>query len=175
MNRNLLQLTFVVAVFLALAASNALADNSNDRVQFGRDIHVSQGQQVGDMVCIACSIYARDVQTSGDAVAVAGSINLEDASIGGDTVAVAGSVRLRGESQVGGDAVAVMGSVNREQDASVRGNITSLGGPGWFLLIGVLPLVMFAGVIALIVWLVQRARTPQPAAQYQSGVPSPRV
>ena len=175
MNQTPLKFALLVLAFFAFASLKASANDSNDRVQIGRDIHVSGDQQVGDLVCIGCSIYVHGAQTSGDAVAVAGSINLESASIGGDTVAVAGSVRLRGESRVGGDAVAVMGSVNRDQDAAIRGDVTSLGGPGWFLLIGVLPLVMFAGIIALIVWLIQRARNPQPAPQYQAGAPTPRV
>jgi hypothetical protein len=174
MNRTPLQFALFTIAFVALSSFNVFANDSNDRVQIGRDIRVGEGQPVGDLVCVGCSIYVRGAQTSGDAVAVGGSINLEGASIGGDTVAVAGSVRLRGESQVAGNAVAVMGSVTRDQDAIVRGDITSLGGPGWFLLIGVLPLVVFAGIIALIVWLIQRVRTPQPAAQYQAGAPSPR-
>ncbi len=148
-----------IAIAGVLSAT-AFGKNSNDRVQFGRDIHVSAGESAGDLVCIGCSILVRG-QTSGDAVAVGGNITLEDASVGGDSVTVIGSVRLLGESHVGGDAVSVIGSVRRDPAANVGGDVTSMGGPLWVL---------------LIVWLFQRARRPQPAATaYPGGVPSSRM
>src|SRR5579862_7598521 len=88
-----------IALFFLLVPSISAAAPSNDRVQIGRSITVEPGENVGDLVCIACSIRVRG-QTAGDAVAIAGSISLEDgAQIAGDSVAVAGSVRLEGNAK----------------------------------------------------------------------------
>ncbi len=165
----------VVGVGLLTVSAFAKSKSDNDRVQMGRDIHVAPGEKVGDLVCVGCSIYVRG-ETSGDTVAVGGSITLEGASVAGDSVAVLGSVRLMGDSHVGGDAVAVIGSVRRDAESSVGGDVTSMGGPGWILLILILPLALFGGFVALIVWLIQRSRRRQSeVGPYSGGVPSARV
>jgi hypothetical protein len=168
--------SYVIVLLLAIAAlsGSAFAKSSSDRVQFGRDIHVQPGESTGDLVCIGCSIYVRG-EGAGDAVAVGGSIVLEGAEVNGDAVAVGGSLHLNGSAHVGGDAVAVLGSVHRDADASIGGSITSLGGPLWFLLIVFLPLAMFGGFIALIVWLFQRNRRPASDSAYAGGAPITRV
>ena len=104
-----------IVTILLFSPRMAAAGTSNDRVQIGRSIVVLPGENVGDLVCIACSIRVRG-QTAGDVVAVAGSIWLEDgAQIAGDTVAVAGSVRLESNTKIGGDVVAVAGKIRRDR------------------------------------------------------------
>jgi hypothetical protein len=159
---------------IVLLSGSAFARNSSDRVQFAKDIRVQPGEKVGDLVCIACSIYVRG-QTTGDAVAIGGSIVLDNALINGDAVAVMGGVRLNGSSHVGGDSVAILGSVYRDSEAHTGGDVTSIGGPLWFLLIVFLPLALFAAFIALIVWLFQRARRPATVTAYPGGVPTTRA
>jgi hypothetical protein len=157
---------FAIAVFSSMAQAQTA-----DRVQVGRDIVVEQSEKVADCVCVACSIHLRG-QAAGDAVAIGGKVVLEqDAEVAGDVVAVAGDVRLQGASQVAGDAVAVAGTVRRDAESQVAGDVTSLGGPGWILLFLLLPLLFLGGIVALVIWLIQRSRRSRaaPAAAYPGG------
>jgi len=165
---------FLGITFACLLCGTALAARSSDRVQFARDIYVEPGDMPGDLVCLACSIHVHG-RTTGDVVTVAGSIDLEGAQVAGDAVAVGGSLRLLGASRVGGDAVSLIGGIRRDSEASVGGDFVSLGGPLWFLLIVIMPFVLFAAFIALIVWLIQRLRQPAQAQPYSGTVPTPRV
>jgi len=163
-----------IAAIFALLPSLAAAARSNDRVQIGRSIVVLPGENVGDVVCIACSIRVRG-QTAGDAVAVAGSITLEEgAQIAGDSVAVAGSVRLENDTKVGGDVVAVAGRIHRDPQAVIGGDVTSIGGVGWMVPILLAPFLLLGGIVALIIWLVQRNRRMAPIPAYPAGTPSAR-
>lgn len=163
----------IAAIFLLLPHIAAAAP-SNDRVQIGRSIVVQRGENVGDLVCIACSIRVRG-QTAGDAVAVAGSISLEDgAQIAGDSVAVAGSVRLESNTKVGGDVVAVAGKIHRDPEAVIGGDVTSVGGVGWMVPILLAPFLFLGAIIALIIWLVQRNRQTSPATGYPAATPTTR-
>lgn len=166
--------TSVLLAVIVLLTGSAFARNSSDRVQFARDIRVQSGEKVGDLVCIACSIYLRG-QASGDAVAIGGSIIANGAEISGDAVAVIGGLRLNEGSHVGGDAVAVLGSVYQDSVSHAGGDVTSIGGALWFLLIVFLPLALFAAFIALIVWMFQRARRPSTPAAYPASVPHTRT
>jgi hypothetical protein len=164
----------VLLAAMVLLTGSAFARNSSDRVQFAKDIRVQPGEKVGDLVCIACSIYVRG-EAAGDAVAIGGSIVLDSAQIDGDAVAILGGLRLNGSSQVGGDSVAILGSVYHDSEAHTGGAVTSIGGPLWFLLIVFLPLALFAAFIALVVWLFQRARRPSTVAAYPGGVSNTRA
>jgi len=167
--------TMTLLAGLALLSSLAQAEKSTDRVQIAHNIVVEQAEKVGDVVCVACSIYLRG-QAAGDAVAVGGKIVLEQgAQVAGDVTAVLGSVRLEGGTQVAGDVVAVAGTVRRDSQSMVAGDVTSLGGAGWMLLFLLFPLIFLGGIVALIIWLVQRGRRPMPAAAHpggRSGLPS---
>src|SRR5215471_14075574 len=76
----------------------------------------------------------------------------------GDVTCFLCSVRVRG--QVGGEITTFGGNVTLEDSASVGGDVTAFGGQGWLFVIFGLPLLIFAGIIALIVWLVQRRQRP---------------
>jgi len=171
--RNLILSSIGIAAVLALSSTGAAAQKSGGRVQIGRDIVVQPGEKTGDLVCVACSVRVRG-QTAGDVVAVAGSIKLETgAQVAGDNVAIAGSIRLESGTQVAGDITAVGGTVQRDPQAVIAGDITSMEGTGWMLLLVLVPLLLFGGIVALIVWLVQRSRAaPTPA--YPAGTSSAR-
>jgi hypothetical protein len=161
--------TMTLLAGLALLSSPALAEKSTDRVQVARDMVVEQAEKVGDVVCVACSIHVRG-QAAGDAVAVGGNIVLEQgAQVAGDVTAVLGSVRLESGTQVGGDVVAVAGTVRRDSQSQVAGDVTSLGGAGWMLLLLLFPLIFLGGIVALIIWLIQRSHRTMPAAAHPGG------
>jgi hypothetical protein len=163
----------IAAIVLSLPCIAAAAP-SNDRVQIGRSIVVQPGENVGDLVCIACSIRVRG-QTAGDVVAVAGNISLEDgAQIAGDSVAVAGSVRLEGNTKVGGDVVAVAGKIHRDPEAIIGGDVTSVGGVEWMVPILLAPFLFLGGIVAFTIWLVQRNRQTSAATAYPAATPTTR-
>ena len=153
-----------IAAIAALFSPLAAAAQSADQVQVGRDIVVQSGEKAGDVVCIACSIRVRG-QTAGDVVAVAGSVTLETgAQVGQGLTVVFGNARLQSGVQVAGDVTVVGGTLRRDPQAAIAGDVTSLEGTGWMLLLVLVPLLFFGGIVALIVWLVQRSRAaPAPA------------
>jgi cytoskeletal protein CcmA (bactofilin family) len=174
MRRNLTLSVISIAAVVMLFSLAAVAQQSSDRVQFGRSIVVQPDEKAGDVVCVACSIRVRG-RTAGDVVAVAGSVVLESgAQIAGDTVAVAGSVRLQSDAQVSGDVVAVAGEVHRDPQAVIHGDVTSMGGVGWIFLIFLFPLLLLGGIVALIIWIVQRSRRQAALPAYPGGMPSTR-
>jgi hypothetical protein len=71
-----------------------------------------------------------------------------------------GDVRVDKGTKVAGDLTAVGGKVSRQPEATVAGDVTSLEGQAWFWLILGFPILLVAGIVTLIVWLVQRSRTP---------------
>jgi len=155
----------MVAVFL-MPPTRLMAETHPDRFQMNHDIHIQPDEKVGDVTCIGCSVYVRG-QVSGDVTAIAGSVVAEPgASIAGDVTAIAGSARIESGTQVAGDLTAIGGDLRRDPQATVSGNVTTIGGHGWVFLIFLLPFVFLGGIIALIIWLIQRSRRSTPVPAY---------
>ncbi len=155
----------ILAMLAAPYASRA--ESNSDRFQFNHDIRIEAGEKVGDVTCIGCSIHLRG-QASGDVTAIAGSVFAESgASIAGDVTAIGGNVRVESGTQVAGDLTTIGGTLRRDPQASVAGDVTTVGGGGgWIFLIFLLPLLFLGGMVALIIWLIQRSRRPAPAPAY---------
>jgi len=149
----------------------AFANNGDqDRVQFFQSIEVGPDEQVGDVVCLFCSIRMAGT-AKGDTVAILGSI-IVDGKTNGDVVAVGGSIKLGEDASVGGDTVGLGGGVSRHPNAVVRGSIVSQANPlvflGLILGLVVVPLLPIVLIIWLIVWLVRSNRpSGYPQAQYR--------
>ncbi len=159
MKSSFLSLAFLSSLVIAGSPFAAAAGN-REYTQIGHDIRVSAGEQTGDLTCIQCSIYVRG-EVGGEVTAIHGNVVIEnEGSVGGDVTAVLGDVRVASGTKIGGDVTAVGGAVRRQAGATIGGDVTALEGQGWFWLILGFPIVLFAGIIALIVWLVQRRRTP---------------
>jgi hypothetical protein len=146
----LLALLFVVATPSALRASG-----NNDRVQVGHSIVVEEGEEVGDLVCIGCSI--RMMGTCGDIVDVGGSISV-DGTVKGDAVTVGGGMHLGENASIDGDVVTVAGGLSRHPNSVIKGQITSQSGPLVFLGLLLVPLLPVILIVALIIWLVKPNR-----------------
>ena len=158
----LLICTLAVSLMPSVLAEAA----DRDRFQFNHDIRIGPDDKVADVTCVNCSVHVRG-HVSGDVVAVHGNVMVEQgASIGGDLTAIAGNARLESGSQVAGDAVAVGGNVRRDPQATVGGDVASLGGEGWVFLVFLLPVAFLGGLVALIVWLIQRSRRPATVSAY---------
>ncbi|MBZ5722313.1 MAG: hypothetical protein LAO03_18230 [Acidobacteriia bacterium] len=159
MSTRSLRCVLCVLAILTLSAW-VQAEKKPDRTQFNRDLRVDEGESVGEVTCVHCSIYIRG-QVAGDATAINGRIILEqDAVVSGDATSILGDVRLASGARVAGDATAIGGSVLRDQQASVGGDVTTMAGGGWILLIFLVPLLVLGGIIALIVALVHYGRRP---------------
>src|SRR5208283_918607 len=149
------------ALLFVIASPCALHARANgDLVQVGRSIVVEEGEEVGDVVCIGCSI--RMDGTCGDVVAVGGSIAV-DGTVKGDAVAVGGGVRLGENASISGDVVTVGGGLSRHANVVVKGDVSSQSGPLVFLGLIAVPLVPVVLIILLIIWLVKPNRPRAPA------------
>jgi len=153
------------AIFLAPSTSLAAA-SSPDRFQTNHDIRIQPDDRVGDVTCIRCSIYVRG-QVAGDVTTIAGNVFIESgASIAGDVTTIAGNARLDSSTQVAGDVTTIGGALRRDPQATVAGDVTTMGGGGWVFLIFLLPFFFLGGIIALVIWLIQRSRRPVPVPAY---------
>jgi hypothetical protein len=157
-----------LCVFAAvLLPSVTLAAQANaDRFHFNHDIRIQPEDKVGDVTCINCSIYVGG-HVSGDVTTINGNVIAEQgAMVGGDVTVIRGDARVENSSQVAGDLTVIGGNVRRAPQATVAGDVTSMGGGGWVFLIFLLPFAFLGGIIALIIWLIQRSRRPAPVPAY---------
>jgi len=144
-----------ILLFLAFSLCAAAAD-SRDRTQFGRNITIGPDESVSQATCFGCSIRVQG-HVSGDVTTFGGSVLLENqAEVGGDATTFAGDVRLDKEATVRGDVTVFGGRLRRDSQSSVGGDVTNMSGPGWIVLIFVLPLVVVGAFLALIGWLIWR-------------------
>jgi predicted acyltransferase (DUF342 family) len=161
---------FFALAFCALAMSltvpTMLAQANADRFQMNHDIHIQADEEVGDVTCLNCSVYVLG-KVAGDVTTINGSVVAEQgANIAGDVTAVRGNARIESGTQVAGDLTAIAGTVRRDPQATVGGDVTSMGGGGWIFLVFLLPFAVVGGIIALIVWLIQRSRQPASVPAY---------
>lgn len=52
------------------------------------------------------------------------------------------------------------GRIQRDPAATVGGDVTTMGGPGWMVLIFLTPLIFLGLFVALIVWVIRRLLRP---------------
>lgn len=145
---------------ILIASTYAVATPGAERFQLNHDIRVGPDDNAGDVTCLNCSVYVRG-HVSGDIFTLNGNIVVEPAGqIGGDLATLGGDVRLESGTQVGGDVAAIGGAVRRDNAAIVGGDVSAVGNRSWAVLIIFLPFAVLAGLVAFIVWLVQRGRHP---------------
>jgi hypothetical protein len=134
--------------------------SGSDYTQFGHDIRIGPEQNVGEVTCFNCSVYVRG-NVGGDITTFHGSVVLEDnAAVGGEVTAFLGDLRADSGTKIGGDVTVFSGTVHRQQGAEIGGEVTTMDGAFWFFLIFIVPILFLIGIVALIVWLVQRNRRP---------------
>ena len=150
----------LLVLLVLVAPTLALSGDTHEYTQFGHSIYIGPDQKTGDVTCFLCSVRVRG-QVGGEITTFGGNVTLEDsASVGGDVTAFGGTVRLGPETKIGGELTVMGGRLMRDPKALVGGDVTTFGGQGWLFVIFGLPLLIFAGIIALIVWLVQRRQRP---------------
>ncbi len=147
-------------LFFGLALSTSAFAQGRDLTQVGHTIVIGSGQEVGDATCFGCSIRVHG-HVNGDVTSFGGSVTVdEQAQVDGDITVFGGGIRIDHDVKVAGDVTIFGGQIHRDATASVGGDITSFSGGGWILLIFVLPLILFGGFLALVVWLIRRLIRP---------------
>ena len=150
--------------FAMLLMTSSMARADAEQFQMGHDIHVSENQSTGDLTCFNCSIYVRG-RVKGNAFVLNGDFVVEEGGeLAGDVSTLRGDIRVADGAKIAGDVAAVAGTVRKQPAGVIGGEVASLGGTGWLLLVILVPIFFLGGVIALIVWLLQRNHAP-------SGVP----
>lgn len=157
------KLLLAVALFLVVSAPFAHADR--DRASFGSDITVSEGESAGDIACAFCSVHING-DVKGDVAVFFGNVNVNTGQrIGGDTAVIGGDLNLADGAEVKGDVSVVGGSLNTASGAVLDGSRTIF--PRVIFLV---PLLILAGIIWLVVYLVRRNRYQFPAYPPSRGV-----
>jgi len=140
----------------------ALAKSGNDRASVGDDITISEGETAADVACAFCSVHVHG-EVTGDVAVAFGDITVDPGkSIGGDVAALGGNLNLGAGSWVKGDVAIAAGDVMTADGATIHGSRAVAPSKIW-LLLPFAPLLILAGLIWLIVWVVRRNRYQFPA------------
>jgi cytoskeletal protein CcmA (bactofilin family) len=156
-----------LAVLALLWAPSARADT--DTTAVGREIVIPEGSTANDIACVFCRVRVHgDVR--GDVAIAFGKLEVDPGhEIAGDVAVFAGKVMLAENSRVSGD-VAIIGRLESSGGAAVGGSHVVV--PEAILLV---PLLLLAGLIWLIVHLVQRSRYRAMYPPYPPGYPGRRL
>jgi hypothetical protein len=154
---------------LAAIAAPTFARADQDRVSFGNDITVAEGESAGDIACAFCSVRVHG-NVKGDVAILFGTISVDDnQAISGDVAILGGDLDLHDQAEVGGNVAIAAGNANLAPGAAIRGDRMVLPGRLW-LLLPFAPILILVGIIWLIVYLVQRNRYQFPAYPNGRGV-----
>jgi len=160
------------ALLLTLPAFAKGSHGDNDRTSFGSSIEVPEGESAADIACAFCSVHIRG-EVTGDVAVFMGSVSVEPGhSISGDAAIAAGDLHLGEGSTVNGDVAIVGGDVKLADGAMIHGARSIIPPPlGTLILLS--PLLILAGIIWLIVYLVRRSRYRFPAYPQGRGIQPP--
>lgn len=139
----------------------AWAKAGPERTQFNHDIRIEPAEKTGDATCVNCNIYVRG-QVTGDVTAFHGNIVVDEgAAVAGDVTAVLGDARIQNGARISGDLTVFGGVLHRQPGTLISGDTVNFENKFLVILMMLSPLVVLGIIIALIVWLVQRARRSQ--------------
>jgi hypothetical protein len=166
MRRQLLSVALLLTILTPLTA---FAKGDNDRSSVGSDITINEGETVGDVACVFCSVQIHG-DVTGDVAVVFGSLKVDsDRKIKGDIAVVGGDLSLGEGAEVGGDVSVIAGDANLAEGAIIHGSRTVMPGRLW-LLVPFAPLLILIGIIWLIVYLVRRRRYQFPVYPQGRGL-----
>ena len=132
-----------------------------ERTQFNHDIRIEPDEKTSDATCVNCNIYVRG-QVAGDVTTFHGNIVVDEgAAVAGDVTAVLGDARIQNGAHVSGDLTVFGGVLHRQPGTVISGDTVNFENKFLVVLMMLSPVVVLGIIIALIVWLVQRARRSQ--------------
>ena len=154
-------------------AGTTWAHAEQDRASVGNDITIHEGETVADVACAFCSVRVHG-EVKGDIAVLFGSVSIdEDKTVSGDVAILGGDLMLGEDARVGGDVAIAAGLANLDPSAGIGGTRSILSGGAW-LLLPLAPVLILAGIIWLVVYLVQRNRYRLPVYPNGRGVPGRR-
>ncbi|HEX7159342.1 MAG TPA: hypothetical protein VF214_10025 [Edaphobacter sp.] len=172
MHRLLLPAALLVLLASTVPAFAKGGSKDNDRVSFGSNITIAEGENAGDVVCFFCSVKVQG-DIAGDTVVFFGNVTVDyGRKIGGDVAIIGGDLNLSEEAVTGGDVSVIAGNANLAQNAVIHGSRTIMPGTFW-LLVPFIPLLVLIGIIWLIVRLFRRNRYRYPAYPPGTSYPPP--
>lgn len=115
----------VLAAFLVPSAPAAAWDQ--DRVTFGADAFVAEGEVVDDLVTMGGNARIEGA-VRGDVVTMGGDVEVAEGAVRGDVLTMGGDLVVSGEGTVGGEALTMGGDVEIAEGAQIIGGASALGG-----------------------------------------------
>ncbi len=152
----------LLAVFIVFALLRSGNHGSgNDRVAVFSTINIEEGETAGDVACAFCTVNVRG-DIHGDMAVLFGTVAADpDRTISGDVAVLFSTLRLGENDRINGDLAAALSTTDIPDSASVHGDRAVLSsGLGLAVLAG--PILILAGIIGLIIYLVRRSRYPYP-------------
>jgi hypothetical protein len=149
----------VVLVIALLRSSNH--GGGNDRVAIFSPIDIAEGDTVGDVACAFCSVNIHG-DVHGDIAVIFGTVTADpNRTISGDVAILFGRLFLGDNDHIGGDLAAALTTTEIPSSATVSGDRSVMkSGFGLAVLAG--PVLILAGIIGLVIFLVRRNRYPYP-------------
>ncbi len=115
----------ILAAFLVPSAPAAAWDQ--DRVTFGSDAFVAEGEVVDDLVTMGGNARIEGA-VRGDVVTMGGDVEVAEGAVRGDVLTMGGDLVVSGEGTVGGEALTMGGDVEVAEGAEILGGASALGG-----------------------------------------------
>lgn len=167
-------LVLTCSVLLALCpiaahASHHGAGGGQDRAGVFSTINITEDHPANDVACVFCTVNI-DGDVHGDLAVVFGTVNVTGSrTISGDVATIFSTARFSEGDRIHGDLASVFSTIDSSSSLSVGGD-RSLVGSGFGLTILFAPLLLLAGLIWLIVFLVRENRS----RRYGAFAPAPR-
>ena len=150
-----------IMVVLSLAApvrGHAYARHGkegDDRVGIFSTIVISEDHPAADVACMFCSVRV-DGDVHGDIAVLFSTVTVSDGrTISGDVATLFSTLVLGDDARIDGDLATIFGTASLAESAHVGGDRAVLSS-GLGLTVVLAPLLIVAGVIWLLVWVVRR-------------------
>ncbi len=152
----------LLAAFIVIALlSKGTHGSGNDRVAIFSPIDIAEGDTVGDVACAFCSVNIHG-DVHGDIAVIFGTVTADpNRTISGDVAILFGRLFLNDNGHIGGDLATALSTVEIAPSATISGDRAIMKSSlGLTVLVG--PILIIAGIIGLIIFLVRRNRYPYP-------------
>ena len=156
-------LSAAAASLLLLLPATTLArghsHHGDDRVSIFSTINVDSGETVGDVACMFCTVNLQG-DVDGDIAVMFATVNSSSGrTISGDVATLFSTVRLADNTHIHGDVATALSTVDFAPSVVIDGDRAILSnGLGVGIILA--PLLLLAGFIWLLVWVLRRILYP---------------
>ena len=152
----------LVAVFALALLRSGSHGAGQDRVALFSTISVDSDHTAGDIACAFCTVNLHG-DVHGDIAVLFGTVNVDpDRTISGDVAILFSTLHLSDNDRIGGDLAAPLSTLNMPSSATVSGDQVSVPSGSFGLAVLAAPILILAGIIGLLLFLVRRNRYPYP-------------